>query len=145
MDRPQGHNRLVHLRADWQMTESYFSYHRSHVHSLFDELIHKSWGCAQWRPPVDILETEGAHIINVDLPGVEEESVNVEIHGRTLIIYGEREIRPDEKTVQIHLQERSKGDFARAFEFAEEIEKDSIERSHRNGVLTLIVAKNKNE
>jgi HSP20 family molecular chaperone IbpA len=139
MDRPKDHNRLVHFRTDWQVSNSHLSFYRSHVHSLFDEIIHKSWGCSHWHPSADVTETEDAFVINVDLPGVEADAVGIEVRGRTLIIHGERQIQPEEKTVQIHFRERTAGDFARAFEFEEELELDSIERSCKDGVLTIVL------
>ena len=129
------------IRESHRVTSSYLSFYRSHVYSLFDELIHKPWGCSEWQPRADIVETEEAFIIEMDLPGVESDDVDVQVHRNVLVIRGKREAQPDEKTTQVHLQERIEGQFTRIFEFEQELDEEQIERSWRNGVLTLVVAK----
>ena len=145
MSRPGERNRLIHIRDNWRITNAYLSSYRSHVYSLFEELIHKPWGCPQWQPCVDILETEDAFIIRADLPGVEADSLNVEVQGRTLIIHGRRESPQDENILQTHLQERAEGEFVRAFEFEKELDEDQIERHWHNGVFILVVTKVKED
>ena len=41
-------------------------------------------------PRADVEETDDAWIIDVELPGVSREDVDVEVHGRTVVIHGER-------------------------------------------------------
>lgn len=141
MSRPGKRNRQIHIRENWRITNAYLSFYRSHVYSLFEELIHKPWGYPQRQPCVDILEKEDAFIIRADLPGVEADSVNVNVQDRTLIIHGRRESPQDENILQTHLLERAEGEFIRAFEFEEELDEDQIERHWHNGVLVLIVPK----
>jgi HSP20 family molecular chaperone IbpA len=133
------------VRESRRVTGSYLSFHRSHVYSLFDELIHKPWGCFEWQPPADIVETEEAFVIEMDLPGVESNDVDVQVQHNVLIVRGKRQMRSDEKTIHLHLQERIKGQFTRVFEFERELDEDQIERSWRNGVLILRVAKVKDK
>jgi len=141
MNNPGEQKRRVHITANWRMTNSYLSFYQSEVYSLFDELIHKPWGYSRSQPRVDVLETEDAFIIKVDLPGIKADSVNIEIQETTLIVHGTRETRPDEKIIQIHLRERPRGDFVRIFEFEEELNEDRIKHSLENGVLTLVLTK----
>jgi HSP20 family protein len=131
----------VHIKANWQMTNSYLLFYQSQVHSLFDELIHKPWGYSRSQPRVDVLETENSFIIKIDLPGIDADGVNIEIQETTLIIHGTRETQPDEKVIRIHLRECPRGDFVRTFEFEEELNEERIEYSLENGVLTLVVTK----
>ena len=141
MAHPGEQKSRVHIATNWHLTNSYLSFHRSHVHSLFEELIYEPWGYPRWQPLVDILETKEAFIIKLDLPGVEANSVDIEVQGKTLIIHGKREFRPDQKITRIHLQERKAGDFVRAFEFEQELSQDRIERSWQDGILTLVITK----
>lgn len=138
---PGQQKRRVHIKANWQMTNSYLSFYQSEVYSLFDELIHKPWGYSRSQPRADVLEKEEAFIIKVDLPGIRADRVNIEIQEKTLIIHGTRETRPDENIINIHLRERPQGDFVRIFEFDEELNEDRIKNSLENGVLTLVVTK----
>lgn len=42
-----------------------------------------------WAPPVDVQELDDVYVIEADLPGVLEEDVSVDLHGRELRISGE--------------------------------------------------------
>jgi HSP20 family molecular chaperone IbpA len=141
VDGSEQHKQQVHIHKTLRVTNSYLSFHRSHVYSLFDELIHKPWGCSEWCPATDILETEEAFIIEIDLPGVESDDIDIHVQGNMLIIQGKRVTQWSEEVVHVHLQERSKGEFTRAFEFEQQLDENRIEHSWRNGVLILVVAK----
>jgi len=116
-------------------------FHQHEIHALFDELIHRPWGRAQWNPPVDIREDDKAFIIEIDLPGVSPEEVRIQADGKTLAIEGRRELRPcgDERTT--HLCERPDGGFVRIFEFRDSIENEQIQSRWHDGVLTVSISK----
>jgi HSP20 family protein len=42
-----------------------------------------------WSPPVDVQENDNEYVIEADVPGVPEEAVRVNLHGRELRITGE--------------------------------------------------------
>lgn len=43
-----------------------------------------------WQPPVDLFEIEGGLVVQMDLPGVDSESLEVTIEGQYLIVRGVR-------------------------------------------------------
>ena len=51
------------------------------IHAIFDELIHRPWGGVRWNPAVDIREDKDVFIIEMDLPGVNTEEVQVLVEG----------------------------------------------------------------
>ena len=55
------------------------------IDQVFSELIHEPWGCdfgaAAWQPAVDVYETGDAYLIEVDIPGVPPENVEVQVDG----------------------------------------------------------------
>jgi HSP20 family molecular chaperone IbpA len=116
-------------------------FHQHEIHALFDELIHRPWGRAQWNPPVDIREDEKAFVIEVDLPGVSDKDVRVRVEGRTLTIEGRRQLQPCDEDRATHLCERPDGDFVRMFEFRDDIGSERIQSRWQNGVLTVTVLK----
>lgn len=120
-------------------------FHQYEIQTLFDELIHRPWGRAQWNPAVDVREDEQAFVIDIDLPGVKPDEVRIVPSGRTLTISGKRRLRPcdDERTT--HLCERPDGEFARILEFGETIEGRRIESHWHDGVLTVAIPKPENE
>jgi HSP20 family protein len=145
MDGQNEYIRKIHVCRRQTLTpRRAFGFHQHEIHALFDELIHRPWGRAQWNPPVDIREDDENFIIEIDLPGVKPEEVRVTAEGNTLSIEGQRELRPCDDARTTHLCERPDGGFARMFEFAETLEEERIEGHWQNGVLTITVPRPKN-
>jgi HSP20 family protein len=67
-----------------------------------------------WSPAVDILETEDALIVKVDLPGVKIEDIDIRVENQTVTISGSRKFEKDENAKGYHRIERSYGEFVRA-------------------------------
>lgn len=112
------------------------------IHAMFDEMIHRPWGGVRWNPAIDVREDKDAFIIDVDLPGVKAQDVQVLVDGRILAIEGQRNL-PHCDEVTTHLCERHDGRFARTFEFDSEIENRPIESRWEDGVLTVTIPKTK--
>jgi HSP20 family molecular chaperone IbpA len=120
----------------WQIT-----FHPGEVHSLFDELIHRHWGRARWQPKIDVLRIASGYVVEADIPGVDEDSIDVGIRGNNLTIEGRRSPRLFERRVGVLVCERPEGSFSRVIQFAESIEGYSLRKSMTQGVLTLILTK----
>ncbi len=91
-------------------------------------------------PAVDILEKKGEVIVTADMPGVDERSVDITLEKNVLTITG----RIEEEVPQgyrLAVSEYGIGDYQRAFTISEEIDRDRIEASVRNGVLRLVLPK----
>jgi len=60
------------------------------VDRLFDEMIYRPWGSPlhpksdDWSPELDLYETADAFILEVDLPGVKEKEVTVDVEDNNL-------------------------------------------------------------
>ena len=144
MNVPGKHNHRTQLYQQRQVTEYRgLQYHHHEIHTLFEELIHRPWGAACWTPPVDVWENEDTFTIEMDLPGVKGDQVQVQAQGRTLTVEGRRERIPHAKQISSCLHERCDGRFSRSFEFAFTVDDETIEKHWQDGVLTLIVPKSK--
>ncbi len=115
--------------------------YRREIDSLFDEIIYRTWGRADWQPDVDVLETAGTYIIEFDLPGTEEKTIQIDVQDRRLTVRGERKIQYPEDMLRMHTSERSAGRFVRTFEFKHLLDPSRIRKFHSNGILTLIIPK----
>lgn len=91
-----------------------------------------------WAPPVDVVETEGAFVLSVELPGVAREDVDLAAEGRRLELSGRRPLPSDRTFSQM---ERSYGPFRRVFELPAAIDADAVSAELARGVLTVTVPK----
>jgi HSP20 family protein len=94
-----------------------------------------------WEPPVDIYETDDALILQVELPGVSKDAVNVELHEHTLTLSGERTREPAVTSGQYHREEGRYGAFQRAFRMPTIVDQAKIQATYTNGVLALRLPK----
>ncbi|MFW5957646.1 MAG: Hsp20/alpha crystallin family protein [Desulfosalsimonas sp.] len=91
-------------------------------------------------PLINLTETKGAYILRAELPGVSAEDLDIQATGRNITISGERKIETDQNATY-HRRERSEGRFSRALTLPGDIDRDKIEASLKDGVLTVSVPK----
>jgi HSP20 family protein len=99
-----------------------------------------------FNPREDVKQTTDHYIINMDLPGMEKDKINVEVKSGALIVSGERssEVKED-KPHQYYRQERSFGHFYRSIPLPGDALSDNIDAQYQNGVLTVKIARNKSK
>ena len=93
-------------------------------------------------PQTDIYETDDAIYVVCDVPGVAEDSIDITLENNVLTINGYVHAhRPD--GYQLSYAEYRVGDYQRRFTLSDEIDKDGIEASLKDGVLRLRLPKAK--
>lgn len=90
-----------------------------------------------WIPPVDVEQTKNAMVLKLDLPGMTEKDITIELEGRTLLISGERKQDKEAQHEGYYSRERVIGRFTRSFMLPEEIDESKIDAKFRDGVLTV--------
>ncbi len=90
---------------------------------------------------MDCSETDNIVEITVEIPGVKEEDINVELNGRLLSISGKREARKDEKQKEYQIIERESGSFIRRLDLDFDADPDKVSASVDAGVLTVTIEK----
>ncbi len=93
-----------------------------------------------FRPHVDIYESPRDVLLLVDLPGVDEQSIDVILQDDVLTIRGRVSGGVPEGASPVQL-EYDIGDFERSFTITEAIDRDRIEATVRHGVLKLVLPK----
>jgi HSP20 family protein len=94
-----------------------------------------------WVPAVDVWETEHELVYAFDLPGVNEQDIQVELHDDTLTVTAQRE-RTEERAEDGFVRyERRFGTFSRALGVPQGVSEDGIKADYRDGVLEIRVAK----
>jgi HSP20 family protein len=90
--------------------------------------------CA-WRPAVDIFETKGELVFNVELPGIRKSDVSVEVKDNVLTLKGERFPEPQIDAEHYYRKEICFGTFERSFTLQEMIQPELIKATFKDGVL----------
>ena len=91
-------------------------------------------------PRADIYETADAITVVADMPGVDENTVHVTLEDSVLSINGFVEpVQPED--YQLVFAEYRIGDFERTFTLSDQIDRDGIEATVKNGVLRLHLPK----
>jgi HSP20 family protein len=104
---------------------------------MFDNFFHGG-GQASWHAPASLWEEEGRWCLEVELPGVQQEDVDVTLEKNSLRITADRRTPEDRKYFH---QERAYGRIERLITLPESVNPDSIEADLKDGVLHLKLAK----
>jgi len=89
------------------------------------------------KPTVDISATEKEYKITVEVPGVDEKDVKLELLNDTLTISGEKKQEKEEKGKNYYCMERSYGTFQRTLSLPEDAEQEKIQASFKRGILNI--------
>lgn len=89
------------------------------------------------KPTLDLGVTDKAYTITVEIPGVNEKDVKLEIVNDTLTISGEKKQEKEEKDKNYYRMERSYGSFQRVLSLPEDADQNDVNASFKKGVLTI--------
>ena len=94
------------------------------------------------RVKVDVSESNGAYVVNADLPGVRKEDIQVAIDGAQVTLSAEvkreKEVAEGERVLHV---ERTFGKVSRSFSLPQELDEAKAEAKFRDGVLELTLPK----
>jgi HSP20 family protein len=121
------------------------------MNKLLDQL-HKGYynfyPSETWTPCVNLYETEGAYLVCADLAGVQKDKIELTVADQRLKLRGTRAVphSPEQDNenagrVRVHLMEIDHGSFCREVELPEDVNKDSINASYRDGMLWIELPK----
>lgn len=115
---------------------------QSEMDQLFDSFFRPARsGIATWLPPINISETEGEYRVDVELPGLRAEDVNVELHDGKLTVSGERKSEQQSEDRRYHRVEHVYGKFERALKLGSPVEEENVSAEFKNGVLHISIPK----
>jgi len=117
------------------------------LNSMLDEFnIESNDGFkADFTPAINTREGEFAYHVEVDLPGMKKEDINIQIEDNTLIISGERKMKEEMKEGDYYKIESSFGSFSRSFSLPEDVDVENIHAEAKDGVLEVVVPKLKED
>ena len=94
-----------------------------------------------WRPLVDIRETDDAYRVDLELPAVDPKDVSITFKDGVLRVAGTRQFANDDESGRVHRSERHYGRFTRSFRLPEDADADAIRATAKDGVVSIAVAK----
>ncbi len=95
----------------------------------------------EFGPPVDIYEDDHKLTFKVEVPGIDERDIKVEIGSNVLTVHGERKLEKDIKEENFRRMERHYGAFSRSFTLPSTVDPQKIEANYAHGVLAIQMPK----
>jgi len=116
---------------------------RNEIDSLFDRFVERPLGVitGQIVPALDISETDTTITVKADLPGMDEQDLDVSLAGNTLTIRGEKKQEREETGRTYHTVERSYGSFSRSIRLPAAVQPDQVTADYKKGVLEIVLPK----
>ncbi|PCH42744.1 small heat shock protein [Wolfiporia cocos MD-104 SS10] len=95
------------------------------------------------RPRMDLHEDAQANAVTAtfELPGLNKENVNIDVHNGVLTVSGEAQVQSDRDEHGYAVRERRYGKFSRAVPLPQGVKSEDIRASMENGVLTVTFPK----
>jgi HSP20 family protein len=91
-------------------------------------------------PRADVYETDDDIVVMADMPGVDADSVDITLEDNVLTINGYVDPEPPDGHSLAYAEYRV-GDYVRAFTLSDQIDRDGIEATVKDGVLRLRLPK----
>lgn len=110
------------------------------IDKFFNDSMQRS-GQSTFVPKVDVVETEKAFELFVEVPGMNKEDFNLEVNDNYLTISGERKFSSEKNEKNFHSIETRYGSFSRSFTLPDSVSSDKINAKYNNGILELTIPK----
>jgi HSP20 family protein len=116
------------------------------IYDRMGQLMNLAFGLAPvdvaegpWIPLADLSETDDAYVVEVDLPGVNRDLVDIQLQDRELVITGE--VPESEQKGRRHRRSRRTGRFEFRTYLPGDVNADAVNAQLSNGVLTVTIPK----
>ena len=110
---------------------------------LMDQRMHRLFPVLM--PPVspatDITESKDEFVFELEVPGYEENELDVEVGDHVLTVAGRREVEKESTNKEVRLHERLESAFERSFQLPPDTDPGHLKASYGKGILTLRVPK----
>ncbi len=110
-----------------------------HLDETFERLIYRRWAIpnpAEWRPPVDLHESAEGYVVEIDLPGVPTDQVELQVSESELSLSGTRLESRFEETLPCR-KERRCGPFRISLALSDRVVPEKTQADYRNGIYVI--------
>jgi HSP20 family protein len=113
---------------------------RREIDRLFEDTFARDG--SNWTPAVDIKETASDIRVDLELPGLKPEDVEITTENGLLTIRGEKKTeRKEGEDSRYHVVERSYGSFMRSFTLPQGVDENQIQAEFDSGILSVRIPK----
>ena len=81
---------------------------------------------SSFAPAVDVYEDEHQVTLKIEVPGIDEKDIDVQVENHTLTVHGERKIEKEEKEENYRRVERQYGSFTRTFTLPQTVDSENV-------------------
>lgn len=92
-------------------------------------------------PSLDVADTKEGFEVTVELPGLKHDDVKVTVEDDTLVISGEKRSEHERKEHNLHVVERTYGQFSRSIYLPRSVDGSKIKATMNDGVLKIVAPK----
>ena len=116
---------------------------RREIDRLFEDTFGRGDAMSAWTPAVDVSETEKEVRLEIELPGINPNDVELTAENGVLTIRGEKrsERKEGDEESRYHMVERSYGTFMRSFQLPQGLDQTKIQAGYTNGILSIQIPK----
>jgi len=117
------------------------------INRIFDqfdqELLGRSeeLGGGMFSPAMDVKEDANAFTVQIEVPGVKRDKIDITLQNGALVIRGTRELAKEKAEGQYRRVERSYGNFSRTLALSRQIDGARITAELKDGLLTVRLPK----
>jgi HSP20 family protein len=94
---------------------------------------------AVWIPPIELAYRDGNFIVSAELPGVDDEEIQVTTTDDAVVLRGERQFKTEQDSGGVRRTELRYGEFYRAIPLPDGANPDQAKAELRNGVLQITI------
>src|SRR5437763_17173692 len=113
-----------------------------------NRLFRDSWndnqdalGTSSVSPAVDVYEDEHNVTLKLEVPGIDENDLDIRVENSTLTVHGERKFEKEEKEENFRRVERQYGSFTRSFTLPQTVDSENVSAHYDKGVLKISLPK----
>jgi len=88
-------------------------------------------------PPMDLYFKDGKYTVDVALPGIDKQDVDIEIEGNRITVSGKFTVEEKEDGKRYHYRELWRGNFVRSMTFPEQIDPAKVTAAFDRGLLKI--------
>ena len=120
-----------------------FSMLQSELERLFDfsRPTRDSGLVGAWTPALDVHEDKDHYFVNVEVPGMKKEEIEISLHGGVLTVSGERKKESESEEGGMFRSERYFGKFQRSVTLPAAVDDAKVKATYKDGILIIALPK----